>query len=327
MSTSDGATEAEVTISPLPSSQPSQSPEDNEISRSAFLFAVGGYMLCSSLMLLVNKFAVHSLPAPSTVILVQLLMSSGCMLTARYLGFADVLPLKYDTVRHFFLVALTFLLSVFANMKTLQAANVETFIVFRASTPLVICVLDYIFLGRELPSAPSWGALLLLAVGAVGYVYTDKFFEVVAYIWVCVWFTVFCFDQIYIKHVITTVKMNTWSQVYYTNTLAAPILTFVLLSTGELGLLIDFNWTSASVFWMVLSAVMGVAVAYFSFLARNTVSATYFTVIGNVCKVLTVVINVSVWDNHATPTGIAFLMVSLVGAYVYQQAPLRKEVT
>eukprot|EP01126_Amoeba_proteus_P051842 TRINITY_DN6221_c0_g2_i2.p1 TRINITY_DN6221_c0_g2~~TRINITY_DN6221_c0_g2_i2.p1 ORF type:complete len:179 (+),score=1.98 TRINITY_DN6221_c0_g2_i2:61-597(+) len=100
MSTSDGATEAEVTISPLPSSQPSQSPEDNEISRSAFLFAVGGYMLCSSLMLLVNKFAVHSLPAPSTVILVQLLMSSGCMLTARYLGFADVLPLKLPTWKH-----------------------------------------------------------------------------------------------------------------------------------------------------------------------------------------------------------------------------------
>jgi hypothetical protein len=30
-------------------------------------------------------------------------------------------------------------------------SNVETFITFRSSTPLVLCIFDYLFLGRELP--------------------------------------------------------------------------------------------------------------------------------------------------------------------------------
>ena len=40
-------------------------------------------------------------------------------------------------------------------------------------------------------------------------------------------------------------------------------------------------------------------------------------------QVLTVLINVFIWDKHATPTGLAFLFGSLVCAYFYKQAPLR----
>lgn len=49
---------------------------------------------------------------------------------------------------------------------------------FRSSTPLVIALLDYAFLGRELPSLRSWASLLLLLVGAFGYVMYDANFEV-----------------------------------------------------------------------------------------------------------------------------------------------------
>jgi hypothetical protein len=38
-----------------------------------------------------------------------------------------------------------------ANIKVLVYSNVETFITFRSSTPLVLCIFDYLFLGRELP--------------------------------------------------------------------------------------------------------------------------------------------------------------------------------
>ena len=55
-------------------------------------------------------------------------------------------------------------------------------------------------------------------------------------------------------------------------------------------------------------------------------SATSFTVIGNVCKILTVLINVSIWDKHASPLGLSFLCVCLVGAAAYQQSPLREDV-
>ena len=34
----------------------------------------------------------------------------------------------------------------------------------------------------------------------------------------------------------------------------------------------------------------------------------------------------SIWDKHASPTGIAFLMLGLSAAYCYQEAPLRPRV-
>ena len=60
-------------------------------------------------------------------------------------------------------------------------------------------------------------------------------------------------------------------------------------------------------------------------LARSLVSATLFTILGNVCKVITIGINVAIWDKHATPFGIACLMFCLVAAYFYEQAPLRAD--
>ena len=44
-------------------------------------------------------------------------------------------------------------------------------------------------------------------------------------------------------------------------------------------------------------------------------------VIGNVCKILTVLINISIWDHHASPFGIGCLFICLTGAGVYQQVP------
>lgn len=292
-------------------------------STTAVTVAVLGYMLCSSLMLIVNKLAVHHLPAPSTVLLSQLIASALACRALGFAGFIEVEPLSAEKIRQFWIVPLSFLGTVFANIKILQYANVETFIVFRSSTPLIISVADYLFLGRELPSGRSWACLGLLLVGAIGYVLNDKFFRVDAYFWVIIWFIVFSFDQIYIKHKVDTVKMTTWTQVYYTNILASPVLFLILAGTGEIETLLNFDWERSSVFWLVMSCVLGVCIAYFSFLARAAVSATYFTVIGNTCKVLTVFINVIMWDLHATPAGLFSLFICLVGAYFYKQAPMR----
>lgn len=291
----------------------------------ASTLAVLGYMACSALMLLVNKLAVHHLGTPSFVLLMQLASSAGVCWLLGKTGAIEVDALEVSKVKRFWVVPLAFLCTIFANIKILQYANVETFIVFRACTPLLVSVADYVWLGRELPSRRSWACLLLLAIGAVSYVLTDKFFRIDAYAWVVVWFAVFCFDQVYIKHKVDSVKMTTWGRVFYTNVLALGPLLVVLMATGEVSELASFSWTSKSLFWLVSSCAMGVAIAYFSFLARAAVSATYFTVIGNTCKVITVILNVLLWDLHASPKGLASLGVCLIGAYLYKQAPLRAD--
>ena len=87
------------------------------------------------------------------------------------------------------------------------------------------------------------------------------------------------------------------------------------------------RWTARPVAALVVSCAAGVAMSYFAFLCRAAISATSFTVVGNVCKVLTVLINVSIWDKHASPEGLGALLVCLVAAAAYQQSPLRRDAT
>ena len=131
----------------------------------------------------------------------------------------------------------------------------------------------------------------------------------------------------YIKHAVDSVPVESnWGRVFYTNLWACLISGGITLATEPqvLPWTEGQNWsilTPVSLAALGVSCVLGVAMSYFAFLARSSVSATCFTVIGNVCKVVTVLINVFIWDKHASPTGLAFLFGSLVCAYFYKQAP------
>ena len=233
--------------------------------------------------------------------------------------------LEKTKVQKFLPVALIFLSTIFTNMKSLQYANVETFMVFRFSTPLVVSIADYLFLGRKLPNARSWMCLFALLVGAFGYATTDSSFHVKGYAFCALWYVIFCMDQIYLKHVINTVKMDsTWGRVFYSNFLASVPLVFTFINdSDEIEAL--KNMSTSAFMAVFLSVALGVGMSYFAWKARALLSAASFTVVGNVCKVLTIAINVSLWDKHASPVGIGCLMFCLVAAYFYQQAPMRSD--
>ena len=59
---------------------------------------------------------------------------------------------------------------------------------------------------------------------------------------------------------------------------------------------------------LVLSCLVGVGMSHASYLLRDACSATLFTVVGIICKVVTVVINWMLWDKHASLQGIGFLL-------------------
>ena len=198
------------------------------------MFAAIGYMACSALMLIGNKLAVHYMPAPSFVLWCQLFSSAAGVWVLGALGMIKVDALTRQKILSFGPVALVFTGTLFCNIKTLQYANVETFIVFRASTPIAVSIADWLFLGRELPNRTSTLSLLALAIGAYLYTVTDAGFQVKAYTWLAVWYVMFLVDQIYIKHVVDTVKMDSnWGRVYYCNLLASMPLIFTGLASNE----------------------------------------------------------------------------------------------
>jgi hypothetical protein len=120
--------------------------------------------------------------------------------------------------------------------------------------------------------------------------------------------------------------MTPWGRVFVTNALGAAILAPLVLLGNEPATLAKLDWhEKARVGWFLTSIAVGVCMGYFAMSARTAVSATYFTVIGNVCKILTVFVNFLIWDHHASPGGLASLGVCLIAAYFYEQAPLAKQ--
>lgn len=281
-------------------------------------------MLCSATLLICNKVAVHFVAAPSFIIFAQLSGTVVVVQAAKALGYIDVDPLEKHKVVQFAPVALIFISTLFVNMKSLEHANVETFMVFRFSTPLCISVADYLFLGRKLPSLRSWCCLVCLLVGSVGYTITDAHYEVKGYTYCVVWYVIFCIDQIYLKHVINTVKMNSdWGRVFYSNLLASvPMILTLGANTNEQQALRQVD--TAGILAVALSVVLGAAMSYFAWSARAKLAATSFTIVGNVCKILTIAINMLIWDKHASASGVCFLLFCLAAAYSYKQAPMRK---
>ncbi|GBF88510.1 hypothetical protein Rsub_01225 [Raphidocelis subcapitata] len=282
------------------------------------------YTLSSGTLLVINKVAIVALPAPTFVLLLQILASASAVAGAHLAGAVTIAPATRRELLHFLPVVASFLGTIYANMKVLQHSNVETFITFRSSTPIVLAFCDYAFLGRALPCARSWGSLAALLLSAAGYAVFDRGFVVNAYAWLLVWYCFFVFEGVWVKHVCDTVPMNNWARVFYANAMSAPVLAAVLLAAGkERALLAATRWTLANAGPVALSCAVGVAMSHSSYLLRSHASATTAAVVGIVCKLLSVLINLAIWDRHAGPTQLAFLLVGIFAAAAYRQAPLR----
>jgi len=114
--------------------------------------------------------------------------------------------------------------------------------------------------------------------------------------------------------------MSNWGRSFYNNLLALPIIIIILAFTGEGNQVIqiyDQGFPLLSGLLVLLSCFTGLLLSLSGFTCREAVSATSFSVIGNMNKFLTVLINCTIWDKHATPLGLVGIFVSLVGGILY----------
>lgn len=228
--------------------------------------AVAAYSFCSGSLVLVNKLILHQLPYPSLVITFQLWATLFFIQIGDAFHVLDVDPIKWKCIKPYLAYTVAFSLGVYCNMKSLSMSNVETVIVFRALAPLLVSVLDAMFLGREWPSARSWVALSVIAVGAYGYALTDEAFQtqgLIAYLWPTAYrefgsfpvrqfvhvqrltlfpsstlfqVIVISFEMAYGKKIISAVELKTRTgPVLYTNMLGWPPMLGFAYMGGEYG--------------------------------------------------------------------------------------------
>ncbi|XP_015944467.1 GDP-fucose transporter 1 [Arachis duranensis] len=252
-------------------------------------FLVVGYALCSSLLAIINKYAITQFNYPGLLTALQYLTSALGVYLLGKLGFLHHDPFTL--------------------------------------TPLLVALADTVFRHQPCPSKLTFFSLVVILAGAVGYVSTDSAFTLTAYSWAFAYLVTITTEMVYIKHMVMNLGLNTWGFVLYNNLLSLMIAPLFWFLTGEnLEVFDALRSGSGSLFdpsalaAVGLSCVFGLAISFFGFAARKAVSATAFTVTGVVNKFLTVAINVLIWDKHASPFGLLCLLFTIVGGVLYQQS-------
>ncbi|CAM0907285.1 unnamed protein product [Alopecurus aequalis] len=293
---------------------------------------VVGYALCSSLLAIINKYAITKFSYPGLLTALQYLTSVVGVWSLGKLGFLYHDPFNLQTAKKFAPAALVFYLAIFTNTHLLKHANVDTFIVFRSLTPLLVAIADTTFRKQPCPSKLTFLSLVIILGGAAGYVMTDSGFTLTAYSWAAAYLVTITTEMVYIKHMVTNLGLSTWGFVLYNNLLSLAMAPVFGILTGEhLSVLRAFELSGPSSWFQIdafvavsLSCVFGLLISFFGFAARKAVSATAFTVTGVVNKFLTVAINVMIWDKHANAFGLVCLFFTLVGGILYQQSVTAK---
>merc|ERR1712232_694905 len=97
------------------------------------------------------------------------------------------------------------------------------------------------------------------------------------------------------------------------------------LASGELKQQANdqISLTSDTLCVLALTCVAGIGISWAGWNCRSKLSATSYTLLGVSCKLVSVLLNVCIWDKHATTLGIFWLIVCLCSSTMYQQAPMR----
>jgi GDP-mannose transporter len=175
-------------------------------------------------MLLANKLAMAHLPLPSVVSFIQIVFAAVLILVMKQLGL-PIDPLDEKVFKAYLMYTVVFVLAIYANMQALSTSNVETVIVFRALSPLVVSLLEYALMNRDLPTVRSAISLTVVAVGAIIYCTSDSQFALNgmgSYTWAFLYLIFITIEMTYGKQITSTVKMDSvWAPVLYCNLFAA----------------------------------------------------------------------------------------------------------
>ncbi|BAS82961.1 GDP-mannose transporter GONST3 isoform X1 [Oryza sativa Japonica Group] len=299
----------------------------NILLQQASVYGVAaGYCLSASLLSIINKWAVMKFPYPGALTALQYFTSVVGVLLCGQLKLIEHDGLNLRTMWKFLPAAVMFYISIFTNSELLLHANVDTFIVFRSAVPIFVAIGETLYLHQPWPSLKTWLSLSTILGGSVIYVFTDNQFTVTAYTWAVAYLASMSIDFVYIKHVVMTIGLNTWGLVLYNNLEALMLFPLEMLLMGELNQMKGdsakvTNWLSSDVILPVaLSCLFGLSISFFGFSCRRAISATGFTVLGIVNKLLTVVINLLIWDKHASFVGTIGLLICMSGGVLYQQS-------
>jgi drug/metabolite transporter (DMT)-like permease len=288
------------------------------------------YACVSSTLSIANKYALLYFPYAGLLTACQFLFTAISVVVLGKMGFIELKPFDFEMFKKATPITFVFYASIFTNTKLLQNANIETFIAFRSSTPLLVCLFDTLVRKTPLPSKRTICALFGIALGAALYAQIDSSaITLVAYGWAFAYLLIITCEMVYAKHIASSIGLNTWGLVMYQNMISVLIWPFISLCTGEAVQIAAFVHTppeTSALLPVALTCVLGVAISFAGWGTRSKLSATSFTVLGVACKLATVGMNLTVWDHHSSYAAQAPILLCMFSSVAYQQSAKRDRV-
>lgn len=306
-------------------------------SRNAPLFLL--FFISNSSLLVLNKLAITAIPNASALLSVQITSTVLFVVFGSQIGAVRINYFPSATiVRSYIVVAAVWCGTIYSNLQVLHSIGVNSFIVLRCSTPLMTCVLDWLCMGRTLPSPKS--ALALFGIFTSSLIYSFSKFSNThadqtkynagidrsACAWCLVWLISFLTDVTYIKHVVNTHECSGLERTLYQNVFA---MLFLLV---PLGAKLDDNIISELVtapktarVALALSCVAGATLSLSGMFLRAKLSATSFTVLGIVCKFGAMVMNEIFVEPEKEVRRLSCVFAVTVFGVFYKPAPLRND--
>eukprot|EP00282_Hemiselmis_andersenii_P000853 CAMPEP_0114160692 /NCGR_PEP_ID=MMETSP0043_2-20121206/28499_1 /TAXON_ID=464988 /ORGANISM="Hemiselmis andersenii, Strain CCMP644" /LENGTH=310 /DNA_ID=CAMNT_0001256761 /DNA_START=83 /DNA_END=1012 /DNA_ORIENTATION=+ len=281
------------------------------------LFLIASHMTVSSTMLVLNKAVLARLPVATTVLLFQVGSSALILWVLGKAKLLQVDAFEFQTAKAFFWNAAAFMALIYSNAKALQHANVETVVAVRTLSIFVTAYGDFRLLSVKALDAKSFGALCMVSGGAVGYFLSGGGMKEGTNMgWVLAYCATNAAYPIVTKLVMMSRAMTTWGRTYYNN-----LLTFIIFIPAALILREDQKVTSlqedgavntVALSLLALSCLWGTAISFLGFLCLDNVSATTFNLMGNVNKILTLVVNGLLGDSRSPLMGNVNKILTLV---------------
>lgn len=311
-------------------------------SKNSIIFAIIAYGLCSSSLLLLNKIVIRRIKHPGIVtgfqfafagLALQIFSALGCVTTTTVC--------TADVMKTYGIYVLIFMSCVYVNLRTVDVCGIETVIVAQSCSPIVVAILEFLFLGRQFPAGYTCASLMGITLGACIYVFatfaggTEEDLEdastlwdqIMFYKWALIYLSFISIEKTFGKQVKSSLETSLADSVYFTNILSAPLmLAWAYLCNeydDEFHEILDKK-DPVDLLFLVLSSCGGVLIGFSAWNARNVLSATSFTVVGVVNKFLTISVNLIIFPDHAGWGSIAGLVFCLISATQYKQSPLRE---
>ena len=231
-------------------------------------------------------------------------------------------------------VAIVFLATIYSNFRVIHVIGVNPFILLRCSTPLIVSVLDWMFMGRTLPGKKS--TVALMGIFASGALYARLKITnpnssmasstlISGLRWSTIWLFSFLLDMIYIKYIIERYPCSGSERTLYQNLFAAPILLMLMLAHIEDHSVSEVISASHGAHMAVASTcVAGAALSFTGMSLRSELTATQFTIMGIICKMASTLLNEIFVEPERDLPRLLSLAAVIVSSSFYKQAPLKR---